>query len=112
MKTARRALLIAISLALLGSASAPQAAPKRLWDGVWSGQWDHQYDTTVTIARNRVVGYTYRGYDAPIGHSKVTASAVTFGKGFTVTLTKTSDTTAAAAYHGANGDSTAELTKQ
>jgi hypothetical protein len=113
MTIARRALLLAIPLTLLALSSAPNAAPKGAWDGVWTGRWNGQYDTSVTIARNRVTEYTYRGYPVPFsGHGKVTADTVSFGKEFTVTLTKTSETTASAAYHGSNGDETAYLTRQ
>ncbi|MGD1017046.1 MAG: hypothetical protein ABR863_11505 [Roseiarcus sp.] len=49
----------------------------------------------------------------PVATSKVTAKRVTYrGKGTTVRLTRTSNTTALATLHSAQGDATAELTKQ
>jgi hypothetical protein len=112
MTIVRRALLIAIPLALLASASAPNAAPKGSWDGTWSGMWENQYDTAIVIAGNKVVSYSYRGYNVPFTHAKVTADSVLITREYSVTLTKTSDTTATAKYHGTNGDFTADMTRQ
>jgi hypothetical protein len=67
----------------------------------------------VTISGNKVVRYEYNGSSAPVGKSKVTPTTVTFGPSdFTVTLTKTGDTSASAQYHGVMGDAAADLTKQ
>jgi hypothetical protein len=113
MTIGRRTLLAAVPFSLF-FASSSQAAPKSAWDGTWSGSWGGQAATSVTIAGNRVVRYEYKGAPAPVGKSKVTPTTVTFGpKDFTVTITKTGDTTASAQYHSAvNGDAAADLTKQ
>ena len=112
MTISRRALLIAVPLALLASGGAPKAAPQGSWDGTWTGLWQGQYDTTIVIAGNKVVSYTYRGNNVPFTHSKVSTSSVSISREYTVTLTKTGDATASAKYHGANGDFTADLTRQ
>jgi hypothetical protein len=112
MTIARRALLIAVPLVLFASESAPRAAQQGSWDGTWTGMWDGQYDTSFVIAGDKVVSYSYRGYNVPFTHSKVTANSVSITREYSVTITRTSDTTAVAKYHGTNGDFTANLTKQ
>lgn len=108
----RRALLIAVPLALLASARASRAAPQGSWDGTWTGMWEGQYDTSIVIAGNKVVSYVYRGHDVPFTRSKVTANSVSISREYTVTLTRTGETTATAKYHGTNGDFSADLTRQ
>ena len=44
--------------------------------------------------------------------ARLKRSALSFGKDFTIILTKTGDTTASAHYRGSNGDFTAELTRR
>jgi hypothetical protein len=102
-----------IPLSLL-FASSLQAAPKSSWDGTWSGSWGGRDPTSITIAGNRVVSYEYQGVSTPVARSKVTPKRVTYksNDGTTVTLTKTSKTTAFATLHSSQGDATAELTKQ
>jgi hypothetical protein len=112
MTIGRRALLIAVPLVLLASSRAPNAAPQGSWDGTWTGFWEGQYDTTIVIAGNKLVSYAYRGHDVPFRRARVTAKFVSFGQDYSVRLTKTSDTTATAKYHGANGDFSADLRKQ
>jgi hypothetical protein len=112
MKITRRMAFASIPLSLL-FASSLQAAPKSSWDGTWSGSWGGRDPTSITIAGNRVVSYEYQGVSTPVATSKVTAKRVTYrGKGTTVRLTRTSNTTALATLHSAQGDATAELTKQ
>ena len=113
MTTARRALLVAIPLALLVFADASQADPKAPWDGTWTGSWGGQGDTSVTIAGNKVVRYVYKGEPQPIGTNRVTSTTVLFGpSSFTVVITKTGKTTAFAQYHSATSDASGNLTKQ
>jgi hypothetical protein len=113
MAITRRAFSFAVSIALLGVASAAQAATKSAWDGTWVGSWGGQADASITISGNKVVRYLYRGQSTPVGASKVTQTTVTFGAGYTVTITRLTDTTASAQFHSASlGDAAADLTKQ
>ena len=113
MVITRRALFIGVPISLLLTASASQAASKSSWDGTWVGSWGGQADTSVTIVGNRVARYTYKGQSVPVGTNKVTQTTVTFGTGYTVTITKMTNTTASAQYHSASmGDAAADLTKQ
>jgi len=112
MKINRRMVFASIPLSLL-FASSLQAAPKSSWDGTWSGSWGGRDPTSITIAGKRVVSYEYQGVSTPVARSKVTPKRVTYtSNGTTVTLTKTSKTTAFATLHSSQGDATAELTKQ
>src|ERR1700738_891208 len=95
----RRALLIAAPLTFL-AAGALNAAPKSSWEGTWTGMWEGQYDTSITITGNMLVKYTYRGYSVPFTRARVTPDLVSFGREYSVTVTKTSETTASAKYHG------------
>ena len=75
-------------------------------------RWGGRDPTSITIAGKRVVSYEYQGVSTPVAKSKVTPKRVTYiSNGTTVTLTKTSNTTAFAALHSSQGDATAELTK-
>jgi len=85
------------------------------WDGTWKGAWggDATQTTSVTVANDRVVSYTYQGTSHPVASSNVTAGAITYSdQGNTVTLTKKSATTAAAALRTPEGNATAVLTRQ
>jgi hypothetical protein len=110
----RRVLLALIVTSSVGFAPPLMAASKKIWDGTWSGSWGGQADTSVTISGKKVVTYTYKGAAVPITHSKVSDDTVMFGSAtYTVTITKTGDTTATAQYHSpVNGDASALLTKQ
>jgi hypothetical protein len=112
MKISRRMVFASIPLSLL-FANSLQAAPKSSWDGTWSGSWGGRDPTSITIAGKRVVSYAYQGASTPVAKSKVTPKSVTYrGNGTTVTLTRTSKTTAFATLHSSQGDATAELTRQ
>jgi hypothetical protein len=112
MKINRRMVLASIPLSFL-FASSLQAAPKSSWDGTWSGSWGGRDPTSITIARNRVVSYEYQGASTPVAKSRVTRQRVVYvSNGVTVTLVKTSKTTASATLHSSQGDTTAILTRQ
>lgn len=106
-------LLAAAMIATLSSTAL--AASRSGWDGTWSGVWGGKATetTSVTIAGNRVVSYTYKGVSHPVAASKVTARKIMYeDQGNTVTLTKKSETTAGAALHSQQGDATAILTRE
>jgi len=112
MNTIIRTAYVSVSLSLL-LASAAQAAPKNAWDGTWSGAWGGREPTSITVADKRVVSYEYMGVSHPVADSKVTPTKIVYeDQGVTVTLIKTSNTSASAALHSGQGDATAELTRQ
>jgi hypothetical protein len=130
MIISRRTAFAAIPLSIL-FVSSLQAAPKRhvrherherherhaaatgSWSGTWSGSWGGSQPTSITIAGNRVVSYTYQGASTPVTKSRVTLKSVTYeGQGTTVTMTRTGATTASAKLHSQQGEGTAELTRQ
>jgi len=100
-----RWLLTALIMSVL---CAPASAASRSgWDGTWSET------TSITVAGDRVVSYSYKGVSHPVASSNVSPKQITYeDQGNTVTLTKKSETTADAALHGQEGDATAELTRQ
>lgn len=113
MMNHRQFLSIIAPLALLISAQTPQAAEQGAWDGAWTGSLGNVSTISVTIANNKVVNYSFRGAPIKIAYDKVADGMVSFGdpNHYKMTLTKTSDTTASANYHGRTGYSTAVLTK-
>ena len=110
-----RSLLLATVLFAASSSAALAALPSG-WDGTWSGEWggDPNQATSITIAGNRVVSYTYQGMSHPVpGPSHVTSSMITYQvDGNTVRLVKRSNTTVNAALHTPMGDGTAVLTRR
>jgi hypothetical protein len=111
MKRPFRWLLVAVMVTAFSPAAL--AASKTGWDGTWSGSWGGSAPTSVTIVKKRVVSYEYQGVSTPVATSKVTPTKVTYGDdGTTVTLTRTSKTTAFAKLHGPRGNATAKLTKE
>jgi hypothetical protein len=114
MNISRRMVFALIPISLLW-AGAGQAGSTSSWDGTWSGAWGGKDSeaTSVTVAGKRVVSYTYQGVSHPVSSSKVTPAKITYeDQGVTVTLTRTSDKTAAATLHSDQGDGTAELTRK
>ena len=108
-----RSLLLATILVIASSSAALAAMTG--WDGTWSGAWgsDTSQSTSVTVAGNRVVSYTYQGMSHPVASSNVTANSITYqDQGNSVTMTKRSETTANAALHTPQGNATAVLTRQ
>lgn len=109
-----RSLLLATVLFAASSSAALAAMPSG-WDGTcgaWGGNPNQA--TSITIAGNRVVSYTYQGMSHPVpGPSNVTSSMVTYQvEGNTVRLIRRSDTTANAALYTQMGDGTAVLTRR
>ena len=85
------------------------------WNGTWSGAWGGSQNqaTTITIADNKVVSYTYGGASTPVSSSRVTARLVSYGdNGNSVTMIKTGANTASAKLHSSQGDATAKLIRQ
>ena len=119
MTVDRRATIAALALSFL-FASAPQAAPKHhhshhSWDGTWSGHWGGSaaQATSITIANNKVVSYTYQGAATPVSVSTVTPTQASYeSNGVRVVLTRTGGKTANASLHSAHGNATARLTRQ
>jgi Spy/CpxP family protein refolding chaperone len=117
----RRAIVAALALSFL-FASAPQAAPKHhgrhshhSWDGTWSGHWGGSaaQATSITIANNKVVSYTYQGASTPVSASAVTPTKASYeSNGVRVVLTRTGSKTANASLHSSHGNATARLTRQ
>ena len=107
-------LLLAAALVAAFSSSA-MAVSRRGWDGTWSGLWGGKATetTSVTVAGDRVLSYTYQGVSHPVASSNVTARKITYeDQGNTVTLIRKSETTAFAALHSSQGDATAVLTRR
>lgn len=117
----RRALIAAVSVSFL-FASSLQAAPRHhshhshhSWDGTWSGHWggSAQQATSITIANNKVVSYTYQGASTPVSTSTVTPTRVSYeSNGVRVVLTRAGSRTANASLHSSHGEGTAKLTRQ
>jgi hypothetical protein len=98
---------------IVASSSAALAASG--WDGTWSGAWgnDPNQATSVTVAGDKVVSFSYQGYPHPVASSNVTATTITYqDQGNFVTLTKVNATTANAAMHSQGYDATAVLTRR
>jgi hypothetical protein len=112
MKLNRRFFFAATALAIIITADSSGAAPKFSWDGTWNGAWGGTASTSITVAGNKVVRYTYKGNPVPVGASKVSGNTVSFGTTYKVTMTRISDTSASAQYHGPQGDAAGDLTKQ
>ncbi|THD44649.1 MAG: hypothetical protein E7774_09815 [Bradyrhizobium sp.] len=95
-------------------AALPSSALAAGWDGTWRGAWggDAEQPTSITVAGNRVVSYTYQGisYPVPAGSVRVTATRITYEKqGVSVILTRTGGKTARATLHSGTNYTTAEL---
>lgn len=109
MRGTSRLLIAAAMIAALSPAA--MAAPKTGWDGTWGGKATET--TSVTVAANKVVSYTYQGASTPVATSTVTLKSLTYGDDCTVvTLTKTGRKTTFAALHTMQGDATAQLTRE
>lgn len=112
MYNRRKAVFALIPITLLFSSSV-QAASRSSWDGTWSGAWGGSRATSVTVASNKVVSYTFEGASTPVVHSTVSAKRIVYGdNGTVVTLTRTSAKKAHATLHSSQGNATANLTKQ
>jgi hypothetical protein len=111
----RRFLQVAMLTATLFSVQASRGQVAESWDGTWNGTLgkNHPWPISISIANGKVVGFTEKGAAFDIQFTKVSPTSVTFGdKGnYTVTLTKTGDTTVSAKVHGRHGSGTALLTK-
>jgi hypothetical protein len=119
MTLARRAFF-ALPLALLIAAPA-EAAPKRhpkpeaglgSWDGRWVGAWGGSRPTAQIVKGGKLVAYEFDGQTYPVARSHVTAKRIVYGEDTVVTMTRTGPNTAHATIKSAQGDGTAELTRQ
>jgi len=110
----RRWILVSLPLVLLASISATKAAGPMSWDGAWTGLWGGADDTSIKIADNKVVGYSFKGTTQPVETGDVTEKQLSFGTNvFTITLTRTSETTAVAQFQSNTmGVTKANLTRQ
>jgi hypothetical protein len=110
----RRAILSIIPLALVGSTGAAEAAGPTSWDGLWSGLWGGTDATSIEILGDKVVGYSFKGTMQPVDTGDVTEKQLSFGtKLFTITLTRVSDTIAAAQFRSDTmGVAKADLTRR
>jgi hypothetical protein len=101
--------------AILFCAQASRGLDAASWDGVWNGTLvkNHPWPISVSIANGKVVSFTEKGASFDVRFGKVTPTSVVFGDkaNYTVTLTKTGDTTASAKVQGRHGSGTTLLTK-
>lgn len=110
----RRCSFLLVAVLIAASSSTALSAMQTGWDGTWSGAWggDPSQATSVTVAGNRVVSYTYQGLSHPVASSNVTANSITYqDQGNTVMLTRRSATTANATLNTPQGNGTAVLTR-
>ena len=115
MAIGQRLPRVAMLTAILFSAQASRAQDAASWDGTWNGTLgkNHPWPISVSIANGKVVGFTEKGVSFDVRFAKVTPISVVFGDdvNYTVTLTKTGDTTSAAKVHSRRGSARASLTK-
>jgi hypothetical protein len=115
MTSDRGFLRVATLAAALFSAQASRGQDAGSWDGTWNGTLgkNHPWPISISIANGKVVGFTEKGAVFDVQFTKVTPTSVAFGDktNYTVTLTRTGDTTASAKVHGRHGSGTAILTK-
>jgi hypothetical protein len=114
MKSVCRLFSILLPSALLASAAAVQAQNNGSWDGAWTGLLNNRARVVVTIAHDKVVGYTLAGAPFTIQYSALTPTSVSFGDRdhYAVEITRTGDATATESAHGRLGFATAALTKE
>ena len=115
MPTGQRILGVAMLTAALFSAQASRGQDAASWDGTRNGTLgkNHPWPLSVSIANGKVVGFTEKGAAFDVQFAKVTPTSVFFGDkaNYTVTLTRSGDTTASAKVQGRRGSGTALLTK-
>jgi hypothetical protein len=111
----QRCLRFAILTAALLSAHASWGQAAESWDGTWNGTLGkkHPWPMSISIANKKVVGFTEKGASFDVRFSNVSSALVSFGDraNYTVTLTRTTDTTASAKVRGRHGSGTVLLTK-
>jgi hypothetical protein len=81
------------------------------FDGTWRGAWGGSAATVISINGGKVTSYTYKGTSVPIGQTTTSGNTLSFGSGYTVTLTLAAPNRATAQYTGSQGRSTASLIK-
>jgi len=113
MFSARRLLAI-VPVMFLVSASGAGAAENWSWDGVWKGMLGKSSAISITIKKDKVVTYAFRGAPIAVAYSKLTPDSVSFGdrEHYNVTLKKTGEASAEAVYHGRLSDVSAALARQ
>lgn len=114
MVVGRRVLLVAVPLALVVTLAASRATPNGLWDGAWTGSLEHVSALSLKIADDKVVSYAIAGAPVAVVYTKATPTTLSFGDRdhFSVTLTRTSATTASAKAHGREGFGSGVFVKQ
>ena len=114
MTNGQRILRVAMLMATLFSAQGSRGRAGS-WDGTWNGTLgkNHPWPISVSIANGKVVGFTEKGASFDVQFTKVTPTSVFFGDkaNYTVTPTRSGDTSASAKVHGRHGSGTAMLTK-
>lgn len=110
----RRAMLMSVPFTVLLSINRTKAESLVSWDGTWTGLWGGADDTSIKIVDNKVVGYSFKGTTQSVDTRNVTDKQFSFGtRLFTITLTRTSETTAVAKFQSDTmGVTKADLTKQ
>jgi hypothetical protein len=110
----RRAFCIAAILTCGLSASSANSAEKAGWDGTWVGDFGKTSRISITVAHNKVTGYSYRGEPLDVSYDKIADDKLSFGDGYNyaMSLKRTGDNTATATYHGRHGFAAAALRRQ
>ena len=115
MELNRRILIASILPTFLIGLQPGHADDAGSWDGDWNGILGkkHPWPITVRIAQGKVVKYTENGASFDVKFTNVTPTTVSFGDEdhYSVTLTKTGETTVSAKVHGRHGFGTGSLTK-
>jgi hypothetical protein len=107
-----RRALFAFPLALWLAPSADAGAGRGSWDGRWVGAWGGSRPTAQIVRGGKLVAYEYEGQTFPVAASHVTPTRIVYGADVVVTLTRTGPNTAHATIKTAQGEGTAELTRQ
>ena len=111
MTLVRRALF-ALPLALLFAPPADAGTGRGSWDGRWVGAWGGSRPTAQIVRGGKLVAYEFDGQTFPVAASRVTPKRIVYGTDVVVTITRTGPNTAHATIKTAQGEGTAELTRQ
>lgn len=104
-------LIKTVFLAALVLAPTSLLAADGSWDGNWVGRWGGKSSASIRIKDNKVVAYYFNGNSQSIGATKVSGNKISFGSGYSITLTKLKNGDASGHYKG-NGTATATLVKR
>ena len=110
----QRRLVIA-GLITLKSIFASSGAIAQAMDGTWTGTTERGGSVQITVAKNQVQSYVFRGQNVPVYNSKASGNGLTFtaGNTGTVTLSGGKGKTAVYTYSDTQGgNAKATLTRQ